>query len=222
MIDDTAIVEYVKCFPTKTPTLGYKKHTDKYVILASMLADCYSETKKLRRCSKELASTYRVSYRRLEEYAKATRQINTRLKQGYGKLIEITIYVKYDSAQKESWNRHYEIRIKLVIPIAIDISTLLYNDPETWLDIAIPYFGESAFIWNMIHAGAEVGYKEGIRLLMCFEEDHWCNHVCRRPLEDNIFVKIVEYNKGWRTQYYVNENWNTIKHRIYYNWYKWL
>jgi len=116
------LTDYVSCVnldrvPRTIPI--WRVHTDRYVYLASLLSLCVHYVGRLRYCSELLAQRERVSYRRLEEYSEWVGIIDTAdsVWKGFGKLWEITVYIKYTSSVKSSWDRHFEIRFYISAPL---------------------------------------------------------------------------------------------------------
>jgi len=219
------LTDYVKCInlraiPRTIPI--WRVHEDRYVDLSSRLSVCVYNVNKLRECSMILAEKERVSYRRLEEYAEHVGIIDTEngIWKGYGKLVEITIYLKYESERKRSWNRHYEIRLYISIPLNIVDYSKVFNKSLILSVIRriMEWIGYDIAFVNSLELDREskIGFRE---MKSSFIEEFlgnielsyiptktsilyvpigrtWCNGVIRCSYDSAYFI-IHEYERGY-------------------------
>jgi len=218
------LTDYVKCInlsviPRTIPI--WRIHEDRYVDLASRLSVCVYQKNKLRECSTPLANIYHVSLRRLEEYAEHVGIIDVEdsIWKGYGKLIEITIYMKYDSDRRASWSRHFEIRMYISVPLNIT------EYSKTFDKKLLDYMGRRILEWigfdtelvNLVELEDEekIGFREVYNTFIREDLGYipidyiptkssmlytpvgrvWCNGVFRCSYDSAYFV-IHEYVKG--------------------------
>jgi len=223
------LTDYVSCInlraiPRTIPI--WRVHEDRYVDLSSRLSVCVYQKNKLRECSTPLAERERVSLRRLEEYAEHVGIIDTEdgIWKGYGKLVEITIYLKYESERKRSWNRHYEIRLYISVPLNIvDYSKVFSKSLILGVVRRImEYIGYDIEFVNSLELDIEKVGKVGFRtreMETSFIEEFlgsielsyiptktnlrytpigrvWCNGVIRCSYDSAYFI-IHEYERGY-------------------------
>lgn len=185
------LVDYVECIDLYRQAEKYRatwrRHTRDRVFLASRLAECYAREKRLRYCSKTITR----NYRRLEDYSKAIEIIDA--KTGYGKLIEITIYIKYESRKKRSWDREFEIRIYICVPLHITCKVV-----AEYYELFISG-SEADWILTLIDTGAGV-VQGGCREMIC-EKNQWCNKVCRCDLKSPTEIEIYDMIRGYTWEY---------------------
>ena len=200
--DPPSPIDYVECFKPE----GWVEHTDERIDLASKLSLCVHYTGRLRYCSSSLYT----AYRRLEDYAKSIHVVETEdaVWRGHGKLLEITLYLKYLSERK-SWERHYELRIYIAVPLTLFNYSRIFDEDllVSVSDKLMSALGISAaFVW--IWAGYEleeegaklkIGFRE-VRELEEVPEDYipfvgrrrWCNDVYRATYDTAYFI-LVDY-----------------------------
>jgi len=145
------LTDYVECIDLKSIPKDitiWRTHTDSYVDISSRLSLCAHYQNKLRECSIPLAKKYYVSYRRLEYYAEFTGQIDRPFKDwiGFGKIVEFTVYLKYESIKRASWSRHYEIRMYISAPLGLteyykvfDKKTIVKTAQNVLESLGLPY-----------------------------------------------------------------------------------
>ena len=188
------LTDYVSCVNLKEASRKFRatwrRHTNDRVFLASRLAECYARNITLRKCSRGLTR----NYRRLEDYAKAVELVSTTERTGYGKLIEITIYVKYSSRKKKSWDREFEIRIYTCVPLYVSCATVT----QFWE--MLMYGSEADFIMSLVDAGGST-VVGGCRELLCPENEKWCNMVCRCDLQCETEIIVYDMLRGYEWEY---------------------
>lgn len=196
---ETSIIQYVDCIDLHNTVYRatWRRHTNRRVELASMLAECVTcSNKALRRCSRSITR----NYRRLEDYAKATgivERIGTEWV-GYGKLVEYTVYFTYkprsDDKKKQRNARRVEVRVYIPVPLHfLSYNLLWYVAEAIAVDLMEVYYPELLYFADR--------FKEGYRLVMSdmispYENGingEWCNGVARVRLDTNIWAESVAY-----------------------------
>ena len=201
--DPPSPIDYVECF---TPE-GWVEHTDERIDLASRLSLCVHYTGRLRYCSSRLYA----AYRRLEDYAKSIHVIETEdaVWRGHGKLLEITLYLKYLVPGRPSWERHYELRMYISVPLTLYNYSRVFDEDllVSVSDKLMSAIGISAaLVW--VWAGYELE-EEGAKLKVGFREikeleeapeeyipfvgrRRWCDRTFRATYDTAYFVLVDE------------------------------
>jgi len=217
--------DYVSCINLrKIPesiTL-WKIHKDEYVDWASKLALCTHYNQKLRECSETLAELVSTSYRRLENYTEYTCLVERKNREwkGYGKILEITLYLKYESEKRPSWSRHYEVRMYISIPLSL----MKYKEvitPNTVIETAKSIFDYLEMPFAFVEAlkpDKKIGYREIRSRIVSYGEggykqipltyapysacplaldisEKWCNGVERATFDTAYFI-VYDYIQG--------------------------
>lgn len=197
---DDPLTDYVKCVDlSPIRRIAFAEHTDRRVEQASKLSICAHLTNNLSYCVRRLVG-YR--YRRLEEYAKYTgfAVIRDTTWFGHGKLIEVTLYYKYES-RVPRWSRHLEIRLYFVVPVHFKDYVELFENFLDVFDNVARSLAESEEFWyasdmeldeermdEMKYGVREVKVTDVSRTLMqdviamhapCCLKTSWCNDVIR-------------------------------------------
>jgi len=189
------LVDYVSCvnlreFPFYRYT--WRTHTNERVFYASLLALYYARYDRLRYYAERIAERYRISYRRLMYYAEAIDTVDTNLGEGYGKLIEATIYgsIESPSRQKRKWLTNIEVRVYIPAPLFVDVKLLADNE-DFWNKVKeiVSIFAEYRALppveeWTEVEA-------DGIREVIDFFGEKWCNSVSKVELDRDIEVEWV-------------------------------
>lgn len=219
-MEGETLLDYASCINLYKKRGLYKftwlKHAESRVERASMVAEILEcETHALRRASIQVDPH---NYRRLEDYAKAIGVVeyNSLEKRyvGYGKLMQVTVYLGYESKKYPSLSRRFEVTMHIPIPLHVVEYETLDDKMEELARYALEEIGfasELAYSSMLDKIGYEFIYsREYVEGLT------WCNRVVKARLDDDINVEVVSMKtippfRSWYYTYRISGGWCYVR-----------